>query len=129
MGVQELVLLLMLLFALCSPASFALVSKNLIPENTHENHTIFGSRGVMVNRSKYTTVLRGGGGGGRSGGDGGQSNTSPQGGGNGVVPVYAAGAAGYRRNHKGDSTTYTRCWKGRFAVLIATSSYLLLYPM
>ncbi|KAI3807651.1 hypothetical protein L1987_23584 [Smallanthus sonchifolius] len=104
-------LLVMILFSFCSLASFAPLTKNLVPENPHEN---------IVTQSKYTTSLRGSGGGGRPAGDGG----------NGVVPVYAAGAAGQRRNHKGGAATYTPCLKGRFAVLIATSSSLLLYiPM
>lgn len=97
-----------------------------------ENNTIFGSDGTMVNRCKYTTTVRGGGGGERPGGNengnGGQSNNNPQGGGNGMVPVYAAGAAGYHKNHKGGATTYTLCWKGQVAVLIATT-YLLLYNL
>ncbi|KAF5806008.1 hypothetical protein HanRHA438_Chr05g0225541 [Helianthus annuus] len=136
MGLQELMLLLILiLFSFCSPASFA--PTNLIPENTRENkgvnginetNTTFGSNGAMANQSKYTTALRRAGGGGRSGGDVSQSNASPQGGGNGLVPVYAAaGAAGNRRNHKSGATTYTPCWKGGLAMLVATSAYLLMY--
>nr|GEY75627.1 hypothetical protein [Tanacetum cinerariifolium] len=34
-------------------------------------------------------------------GNGGQSNSSPQEGGNGMIPVYAAGAGGQLRKHKG----------------------------
>ncbi|KAI3762085.1 hypothetical protein L1987_52508 [Smallanthus sonchifolius] len=105
MGIQRLMLLVMILSSFCSLASCAPLNKNLVPESPHEN---------MVNQSKYTTTLRGSGGGVRPTGDGG----------NGVVPVYAAGAAAQRRNHKGGAATYTPC---RFAVVIATSSSLLLY--
>lgn len=101
-------------------------NKNIGDNIEDANNATFGSGGAMVNESKYTTTLRGSGGGGRSGGDGGQVNSSPQGGGNGMVPVYAAGAAGSRRNHKGGAITYAPCWKGWFGALIVTSTYLLL---
>ncbi|KAD4584020.1 hypothetical protein E3N88_21621 [Mikania micrantha] len=90
----------------------------------------------MANQSNYTTTLIGRGGGGRlavynrnKNENGGPSNASPRGGGNGMVPAYAAGAAGYRRNHKGSAAaaTYAPCWRGGFAGLIATSTYLLLH--
>ncbi|CAH1446403.1 unnamed protein product [Lactuca virosa] len=119
MGAQQLMLLAVLLFSFCSPASFSLISNNLVSEKIQDN-------------SIYVNAVRGGGGGGggsggvQEGGDGGQANSSPQGGGNGVVPVYAAGAAaGQRRNHKGAASTYNTCWKWRFAILIATSASLL----
>lgn len=85
----------------------------------------------IQDNSIYVNAVRGGGGGGGGGqeaGDGGQANSSPQGGGTGVVPVYAAGAAaGQRRNHKGAASTCNTCWKWRFAILIATSAFLLLH--
>ncbi|KAL8233242.1 hypothetical protein R6Q57_003020 [Mikania cordata] len=139
MGFQVLI---MLIFSLCSLASFSTVSKSLVPDNTHENmrenkinknNTTFHSGRTMVNQSK---TLIGCGGDGRlavynrnKNENSGPSNTSPRGGGNGMVPAYAAGAAGYRRNHKGSAAaaTYAPCWRGGFAGLIATSTYLLLH--
>nr|XP_043618236.1 uncharacterized protein LOC122589972 isoform X2 [Erigeron canadensis] len=123
MGVHEIVLLIMVLFSFCSSALFAQVNKNSTP---------VGNDCGMVNQNKYTSDVTSGRGGGRPVGSGGngngdQTNSSPQGGGNGVVPVYAAGAAGQRRNHKGAAATDTLYRKGRLAVLIATvtASFLL----
>ncbi|KAK9075108.1 hypothetical protein SSX86_003427 [Deinandra increscens subsp. villosa] len=144
MGLQEVIILLvMLLFSSCSPASFSLVSKDLVPENTqenkgdnkiHENHVISTNAGAMVNQSKYD--LRGGearpeGYVGNENEKRSQPNTSPQGGGNGVVPAYAAGAASYRKNHKGGATIGKPCWrKGRFTTMsTATLTYLFMYIM
>ncbi|KAJ0868736.1 hypothetical protein HanRHA438_Chr11g0481541 [Helianthus annuus] len=128
MGLQELMLLVMIIFLFCSPATCALLSKNLIPGNMHEK---------TVNQSKYTTVVRGSGGGGRSTGDGGnengngdEPNSSQQGGGNGVVPVYAAGAASQRQNHKNGATTHTPCLTRGIVTLIVISISLFMYiPM
>ncbi|KAL7582168.1 uncharacterized protein LOC111914663 [Lactuca sativa] len=119
MGVQELMLLAMLLFSFCSPASFS-------PVNTHENmrdhkpidknDSIIGGGGGsrMVNESKYTTAVRAARGGGRAGAGGS---------GGALIPVYAGGTAGQNRIHKGAAP----CREGGFPVLIATSAYLLLH--
>ena len=84
-----------------------------------------GDGSGMFNQSMYTTAVEGGrsgghsgGGGGNGNGNGGQSNSSPHEGGNGAVPVYAAGAGGQLRKHKGGASTYT---PHRFLVFIATT--------
>ncbi|KAL8253402.1 hypothetical protein R6Q59_037095 [Mikania micrantha] len=135
MGFQ---MLIMLIFSLCSLASFCTISKSLVPDNKHENmrdkrinknSTTFNSGSTMVNQSNYTTTLIGRGGGGRLAVYNRNKNENGGPGGNGMVPAYAAGAAGYRRNHKGSAAaaTYAPCWRGGFAGLIATSAYLLLH--
>ncbi|GJX92333.1 hypothetical protein Tco_0345659 [Tanacetum coccineum] len=120
MGAHKLMLLAMVLFCFCSRPSYAQVSKNSLPGNTR-----VGEGSGMLNQSMYTTTLKGGGtgghsegGGGIGNGNGGQSNSSPQEGGNGVVPVYAAGAGGQLRKHKGVASTYT---PHGFVVFIATT--------
>ncbi|KAL4557448.1 hypothetical protein LXL04_035625 [Taraxacum kok-saghyz] len=124
MGVLELMLLAMLLFSFCSPASISPVSKSLLPVNTHENmmgdneldetNSIIGGSRTMVNESNYTTVERASRGGGRARGSGGS-----------LVSMYAAGGAGAGQNRI--HINGAPCGKGRSAVLIATSASLLLH--
>lgn len=76
-----------------------------------------GDGSGMFNQSMYTTAVEGGRSGGGNG-NGGQSNSSPHEGGNGRVPVYAAGAGGQLRKHKGGASTYT---PHGFLVFIATT--------
>ncbi|XP_071709902.1 uncharacterized protein [Rutidosis leptorrhynchoides] len=145
MGVKELILLLLVLHCLCSPASFVPDGipdgKNFVSESTHKkmegnqidksNCTIDGSS-VIVNQSKYISALAGGkhggrsvGNGGNGGGNEGQTTSSPQNGGNGEIPVYAAGgASGQRRNEKGDAAICS--YKEGFAELMVTTLVSLL---
>ncbi|KAL4575317.1 hypothetical protein LXL04_022159 [Taraxacum kok-saghyz] len=124
MGIMKVMVVLLVLFNFCFPASFAPLGHKFNLGSSSSSSSCESNNSIpdAVNQSKFVYAgARGGGGrrlakGGGSKG-GGRSISSPKGGGAGII---VAGVGQRNNNHHGAAGVGSRCRKGMLLIDVAT---------